>query len=181
MKLTSADKLILILLSEIHENLGIQGGVDTKLITESIYSGNTWALSWEFSGVISGESDNTNETPMHVNEVVDILDMYSFIENAYDSLSNEDKNKIETTVDTVIFYAKFRGFDGNNEPKHYNAANFLIKQMGRFEIFKDRSLNSHSEMLPRYSNMLKIFNPIRAKLADRSLSCEEIVTLLKVG
>lgn len=179
MKLTNAEKLILILLSEIHESLGIEGGVDTKLITESIYSGNTWALSWELSGVIDGELDNANETPMHVNEVVDILDMYSFIETAYNSLSDEDKNNIETTVDPLAYYAKFRGFDGNNESAHYNAANFLIKQMGRFEIFKDRSLNSHSAILPRYRNMLKLFNPIRAKIVDRSLSCEELITILK--
>ena len=49
MKLTNPEKLILVMLSEIYEKLGIQGETDTKFLLNAIYEGHTWALSWKMS------------------------------------------------------------------------------------------------------------------------------------
>ena len=52
MKPTNSEKLILVMLSEIHEKLCIKNGVNTKLVTNAIYSQNTWALSWDLPGIV---------------------------------------------------------------------------------------------------------------------------------
>ncbi len=80
MKLTNAEKLIVTMLADLHEKLAIDE-VSTKLIKQAIYSNNTWALSWEFTGIV-GESPE--QTPPEVLLVLDILDMWSFIEEAYE-------------------------------------------------------------------------------------------------
>jgi hypothetical protein len=71
MKFTNADKLIVTMLADLHEKLGIDE-VRTKLIKQAIYSNNTWALSWELTGIVG---DSPEQTPPEVSLVVDILDM----------------------------------------------------------------------------------------------------------
>ena len=44
MKLTDPEKLILIMLTEIHEKLKIENGIDSKFVQEAIYSDNTWTM-----------------------------------------------------------------------------------------------------------------------------------------
>jgi hypothetical protein len=43
MNLTNPEKLVLVMLAEIHEALKIKNGVDTKLLKNAIYRDNTWA------------------------------------------------------------------------------------------------------------------------------------------
>ena len=63
MKLSNSEKLILTMLAEIQEKLGIQNGTDTKLLTSAIYSNNTWALSLEIPGIVGGSPDPTQRHP----------------------------------------------------------------------------------------------------------------------
>ena len=42
MQLSNAEKLMLVMLSEIHEKLGIEEGVDSHFVKEAIYTDNTW-------------------------------------------------------------------------------------------------------------------------------------------
>lgn len=175
MKLTNPEKLILLMLSEIQEKLGINDDT-TKLITKSIYSNNTWALSWELNGVVG---DSPDETPKEVKEVFDILDMWGFIEDSYSSLNQSDKDKIEQEAEPFGKYVRFIGFDGNNETEHLSVARFLIEDMNRFSHFKGRELNSHSPSLNSNLNMFSIFEQIRPKLDGRLLHVDEIIEILK--
>ncbi len=175
MKLTNPEKLILLMLSEIQEKLGINDHT-TKLITKSIYSNNTWALSWELNGVVG---DSPDETPKEVTEVVHILDMWDFIEESYSSLNQSDKDKIEQDAEPFGKYVQFIGFDGNNETEHLGIARFLIDDMNRFSRFKGRELNSHSPRLNSNLNMFSVFKKIRPKLGERSLHVDEIIEILK--
>ena len=55
MNLSDGEKLILAMLSEIHEALEIKNGVDPKFVQSAIYSGNFWGLKWQYSGIFDSE------------------------------------------------------------------------------------------------------------------------------
>ncbi|MHB8385260.1 YfbU family protein [Metallibacterium sp.] len=175
MKLTNPEKLILVMLSDIHEKLGIENSVDTKLLTSAIYSNNTWALSWELQGIVG---DSPDPTPPEVSEVADILDMWSFIEEAYATFDASAKTKIEAEADPFGTHVQFSGFDGNNETTHMSIARFLVEDMGRFSRFKGRDLNSHLPSIGTYRRMLAVFEPIRKTLDGHGLTAGKVIKLL---
>lgn len=178
MKLTNPEKLILIMLADIHKKLGIENSVDTKLLTSAIYSNNTWALSWEMPGIVG---DSPDPTPPSVSEVVDTLDMWSFIEEAYATFEAPEKKKIETEADSFGTHVQFSGFDGNNEVELRSIALFLVEDMGRFPCFKGRDLNSHHPSIETYRRMLAVFEPIRKTLDGRGLTADQVIEILKAN
>lgn len=165
----------MVMLSDIHEKLGIENGVDTKLLTSAIYSDNTWALSWELQGIIGGSPD---PTPPEVSEVTDILDMWSLIEEAYATFDAPEKTKIEAEAGPFGKHVQFSGFDGNNETEHMSIARFLIEDMGRFSRFKGRDLNSHHPSIEKYRRMFAVFEPIRKTLVGHGLTAGQVIELL---
>ncbi len=176
MKLTNAEKLILVMLSEIHEKLNIENGTNTKLLTSAIFSENTWALSWEMPGIVGSSPE---PTPPEVSEVVDILDMWSFIEEAYENFDADAKAKIEADAEPFGGHVGFRGFDGNNEAEYLNIAHFMINDMGRFSRFKGRDLNSHAPSMTGYRRMVTVFETFRPNLTMDGLSVEQVAEILR--
>jgi uncharacterized protein YfbU (UPF0304 family) len=169
---------MLVMLSEIHEALKIKDGVDTKLLKEAIYSDNTWALTWEMPGIIG--ADAHEETPPEVSEVVDILDMWQFLEEAHGELSPEDRKRVETEAAPFGARVKFTGFDGNHEGRLMSAATFLVDNMGRFSRFKGRDMNSHgSPPIDAYRRMLAVWEPMRATLDGNRLTADQVIQILK--
>lgn len=175
MELKKSERLILVMLADIYEKLGIKNSVDTKLLTSAIHSDNTWALSWELQGIVGYSPD---PTPPAVREVVDILDMWSFIEEAYAIFGVLERKKIATDADPFGTNVQFTGFDGNNETEHTSIARFLIEDMGRFSRFKGRDLNSHHPTIETYRRMFAVFEPIRKTLVNRRLTADQVIALL---
>lgn len=99
-------------------------------ITEYIYDGNH---------VMSSEE---------CKEVIDILDMFSTLNRAYEAL--DDKSGIEEWT------VKFSGFDGNNETKQLAYGRFFCSSDGgRFQdLDRPKDFNSHSPVLAGYRRML---------------------------
>ena len=176
MRLTNSEKLILTMLAEIHEKLEIRDGIDTKLLTSAIYSDNTWALSWEMPGIVA---DSLDPTPPIVNEVTNILGMWSFLEQAYANFDQPAKDKIKTEADPFGSHVKFNGFDGNDESEYLSIAQFLVKDMGRFSLFQGRDLNSHCTSIDSHSRMFQVFKPIRSTLDHHGLSPEQVIEILQ--
>jgi uncharacterized protein YfbU (UPF0304 family) len=174
MKLSDGEKLILIMLSEIHEKLKIENGVDTGMVKEAIYSGNLWGLKSGMSGIFH-DYEATEEV---LREAVDVLDMWSFIERDYEPLSPADKERVEKEVGPLGKNVRFSGFDGNGEAEYIGIARFLIDQLDRFEIFKGRDLNAHMPTIEAHRRMLKVFEPLRKTLADGRLSADDITEIL---
>lgn len=174
MKLTNAEKLILAMLADVHEKLGIDE-VDTKLIKQAIYSNNTWALSWELPGIVGNSAE---PTPPEVSLVVGVLDMWSFIEEAYERFDASEKVALEAKADPFGKHVGFSGFDGNNESEYMSIASFLVRDMGRFSRFAGRDLNSHCPSIEGYQRMLTEFLAIRPALDGCGLSVEEMAKVL---
>ena len=172
---SDGEKLLMLMMQDIYKHLKIKDGVDADFVSEVIYGGHYWAPKWDMQGLFHDYEDN----PRDVSFVVDVLDMWSFVEEAYEKLSAEDKDYIKEEVGPLGENVQFFGFDGNNETSYMSIARFLIEKMNRFTRFKGRGLNSHCLTKGRYKQMLIEFEPMRAGLVGRGLSANQIVQIMK--
>jgi uncharacterized protein YfbU (UPF0304 family) len=173
--LGDGEKLIVMMLCQLFKHLKVKSEIDPAFVEEVIYGGHYWALSWEYSGVFHSHQDA--ETV--VTEVVDILDMWSFLERGFGALSKNDKDRVAAAAEPFGKHVVFAGFDGNGEGEHIGVAGFLINKLDRFTEFKGRDLNAHMHTLDTYRRMLSVFEPIRPNLIGRDLNAEEIIQVLK--
>ena len=177
MKFSDGEKLIILMLCEIDEILGIRGEIDPKFVESAISSDNTWGIRWKYSGIPFAPAEN----PAVVKEVVDFLDMWSFIEEAYEALDGEERKKVEAEAEPFGVNPQFPGFDGNHESDYLNVARFLTVDLNRFQRFSDRAdLNSHSPSVPVYRRMFAVFNPMRSTFSGRPvLSVDQLIRILR--
>ena len=175
MKLSDGEKLILVMLCELYEQLRIKGDIDANFVKSAINSGNLWGLKSRYHGVF----DMAEPDPKTVSEVGNILEMWWFMELAYKRLSEADKERVAKEAHPFGRDVKFPGFDGNNEGDHYSIARFLVDDLGRFEgIGEKHDLNSHYPSLDAHRRMLEVFAPMRRSIAGRELGAGEIIELL---
>ncbi|UVC12258.1 YfbU family protein (plasmid) [Rhizobium sp. TH2] len=148
---------------------------DIDLIEQAIYGGHFWALDWEMTGVLHNHIDDRRRVSL----VVDVMDMWTFIERAYEGYTQAEKDQIVADVGSWAKNPQFHGFDGNNEGEYCGIASFLVDKLNRFESFKGRSMNSHSPTVVRYGRMATVFEQIRPNLVGRELTVGEMTKLLK--
>lgn len=179
MQLTNAEKLILVMLSEVYEKLGIKGesGVDPRFIQSAIYSGHTWGVEWKYSWIF----DNPDAQPPELNDVINILDMWSIVEEAYEVFDDEQKAQLEQLASPFGNNPDFPGFDGNEEGEFSSIATFLTEHLDRFTRFKGRICDSHIPSVPRYRRMYQVFETVQPALFDRRLTVNELAQILNAG
>lgn len=171
-QLTDGDKIIIQMIADLSRPDGHQE-LDNKEVLAAIYGGHYWALKSELHGLLHDHSDN----PVMVTHVVDVLDMWSFLEEAWDKYDYSEKEKVTNALPDYWSAPKFIGFDGNNETEAMGIARHYIEVLGRFSRFKGRSLNSHSHTYGKYSAMFAIFEPIRTRLIGRPVSPDEMIEI----
>ncbi len=172
-KPTVAERLIIGMLCEIYQHLGIEGAYDNlDLIREAAAGPHHWALEYEYEF----------ETPVDVQIVPKakaILDVWEFIEMSYERLSEEDQK-------ALMHYRPFDGFDLNDnlECTYYSVVRVLIDRLDRWSRFKGRDLNSHSPRLRRYEKMVVVLERIKSESSSvhdwLPLSRQHIEELLSV-
>jgi uncharacterized protein YfbU (UPF0304 family) len=174
--LSDGEKLIAVMLSDLIKKLGVEVDTNVDLVQKVIYGGHYWALGWEMPGIFHGHADKQ----ARVGFVVDVLDMWSFLEEAFEELSNEDKAWLAKEADPLGKHVIFTGFDGNNEGEHMSIARFLVDDLQRFSRFREghRDLNSHHPTLETYGRMVRAFEPIRKTLIGRRMNASEMATVL---
>ncbi|HEV2334033.1 MAG TPA: YfbU family protein [Stellaceae bacterium] len=173
---TNPEKLMMWMLAEIMKGQENYEKDTVELIQEAIYGGHFWVLDWELSGIMHNHVDSKKAVSL----VVDVLDMWTSIERAYEGFSAADKKRIATEVGLLGKNPRFTGFDGNYEGEFMSIARFLVEKMGRFESFKGRDFNSHVPVAGRYRAMSAAFEPMRPRLSGRELSVGEVIELLKL-
>ena len=175
MKISAAEKLILTMLSDIGEKIGLSDshGIDPKFIKAAIFSENLWAIGWNYC-----DYKEESEDPPEVKDVVNYLDMWSFIEEAYEKMDPAEREELKTKASPFGDNPTFPGFDGNNEHRHSSVASFMVDYLDRFSRFKGRIINSHMPTIDGYNRMHKVFEPIRPTLHSRRLSVSEVATIL---
>ena len=173
-QISDGEKLLLLMLGDVYKHLKVKGESDPDFIAQVIYGGHYWAPRWRMTGVFHDYHDDTRD--LHF--VVDVLDMWSFIEEAYARLSKKDKEALEKEAEPFGANPRFLGFDGNNEAQLIGIARFLVDDMDRFTTFKKREMNSHMPTVEGYSRMLSVFEPIRKTLDGHGLSLAQLVKVL---
>jgi uncharacterized protein YfbU (UPF0304 family) len=170
MNFTPAERLIVLMLAEIHEKIGVKDGIEPAFIKRAIYTGNAWAIPHRYTGVFDVD-DHDQEV---VDEVGAIMDMWMRLEDEFGRLSKAEKNRVLRQADP--FKPHFKGFDGNNEGSHLSVARFYIEQMELYRPLAGRDLNSHWPLLAAYRRMLPVFE---AEFGDGGLDADGIVRVLK--
>jgi uncharacterized protein len=160
------------MLCDIHEKLGIKNSVDPSFIRAALGDGHWWAIRDSYSGVF-GSRESTDAV---VSETRRILWMYDLIERCLDDLPKEDAARITKAANTGN-WARFSGFDGNNEAEHLLVARCLIEDMDQFGRYKGRHLNSHMQVVPAYRRMLTAFDI--AISSGETLTADKAVAILR--
>jgi uncharacterized protein YfbU (UPF0304 family) len=175
-RIDDGDRLVIMMLGDIQKALKIKNPeIDPDFVADAIMGGHYWALDWKYTGLFHDHVDSRQV----LHEVVDVLDMWSFLEEGYEALNAADTARVEKEADPFGKHVKFTGFDGNNETEHMGIALFLVEKMERFTRFKARDMNSHHPSIDTYARMFAVFEPIRKTLIGRPLSSTEIISILK--
>lgn len=174
MQVSDSEKLILVMLSELYDTMGVKGEIDPDFIRSAVLGNKTWSIPWMYPGIPFAEDD----TPEVVKEVLDILDMWSVIEASYADFSDDEKEQLASKAEPFGKEPKFRGFDGNNESEYMSTASFLVNKLDRFEEFKGRYFNSHSRVVDVYQRMLPAFDEAMSQTGF-PLGVEQIALVLK--
>lgn len=152
-----------------------QTGLDPDFIEDCISNGHEWAIAWQYPGLLGGN----DETPPKVNEVCDILTMYSVLKSSFDQLNDDDKETVIAQASVNKAGIRFPGFDGNNETDHMSITKVMIDELGRFTDLEAPSYDLHRQMLPTYRNQLTEYDKeIGATSFGQSLSKESIIKIL---
>src|SRR6266436_4518464 len=161
MNLSDGEKLVLMVLADMYKHLEIKGEFDPDFISTTISGGHLWAFRSKYTHIPFEPSEN----PPEVSETVDILDMWSSLEESYGKLSPADNQKVEKEANRTS--VRLFGFDANKED-HYFIARYLIEQLDRYPSFKGRDLNSPRPRIDGYRRMYRVFEAIRPTLVDRT-------------
>ena len=151
MIVTDAEKLILLMLSDLHEFHGIDR-INTKLLRSALSTNNSWALNWEIPDLGLDLSD----TPAEAIDVVNFMYMWGILEDAWHIFPENIKENINSTIH-IGKTVKFPGFHSTDELKLYTIAKLFVDDMGKFERYKGRDLNSHAPMREFYEKMYAVF------------------------
>jgi len=173
--LRDGEKLIIVMLCQLFKALKLKTEIDPQFLEDVIYGGHYWGLKWGHEGLFHGHEDSE----AIVSEVVDILDMWNFLERGFSELPKKDKERVAAEPGAFGKRVVFYGFDGNGESEYIGVARFLIDKLGRFTAFKGRDLNSHCPSLDAHRRMLKVFEPMRLNLIGRELDADEIIALVR--
>jgi uncharacterized protein YfbU (UPF0304 family) len=175
-RLSAGDKIIMMMVGDLARHLKVRDAeVDPDFITEVVTGGHSWALRWRYSGALQ-----TPEVPkLVVDQVVDVLDMWTLLEASHSRLSRQDKQRVHEKAPDFGSPLQFPGFDGNDEADHMAVAQFLIEQLKRFTNFEGREMNSHRETISGYMRMLGAFEPLRKNLKGRLLNADELAGVLE--
>lgn len=175
MSISDGEKLILMMLRDLYKHHKVTGDTDPEFVQNVLLGGHYWAFEWKSPGLFHGHADSMNV----VRETLDVLEMWYFIESGHSKLPEEQKERVKLEAEPFGDLVRFRGFDGNTEGDYGRVAKFLIEDLGRFEDFKGRNLNSHVPIMQAYRRMLVAFEPMLRTIAGRELSATEIIKLLK--
>lgn len=173
-KLGDGDKLILVMLCQLFKQLKVKSEIEPEFVEAAIHGGHYWGFDWKYPGIFHGHED----AKAVVTEVVDVLDMWYFLERGFGELSKKDKDRVAAEAAPFGKHVVFTGFDGNNESEHRGVALFLINELDRFSEFKGRDLNAHMPTIDTHRRMFSVFEPIRNTLTGRDLNASEIIEIL---
>lgn len=174
MKASPWEKMILVMLSDLHQKAGIKDSVDPQLIASAALDDDLWVLAWKYDGL-----GLDVETPAEVIFVVNVLDMFAFLNEGFGALEPAEQQTVIDQHPHAEAFVQFLGFDGNNEAEYRHIARRLVDDLDRFPSLKSTAANnSHCPMVDAYRRMYSVFETIRPSLVGRGMGVDEINAVL---
>ena len=140
-----------------------------------MYSNNAEILEGGYEGLYSkalGSISSNTHSEEEYKEIVDILDLYRWINLSINSLTQAQKDEIN------LEKANFPGFDAN-EGEHYSQVVLMVK-MGMYGELDEHNLNSHDALsMTKYRNMMKLAQSYWSAHKYREFTLEQIKALLE--
>jgi uncharacterized protein YfbU (UPF0304 family) len=160
--LTEAERLQLANQYAILEKLDQENAEDYSKLRKIVEEGYT---------ILYGKVFHNLNEPVSMEEsqyVFDVLHMYKALQQSYEALP--DKSGIDSKD------IRFRGFDGNNEPRQLSLAQYMQKE-GHWQESLKGDLDSHSMTQDFYKKRLARWNAIKERHSgywDGQLTRDEI-------
>lgn len=176
MIVSDAEKLILLMLSDLHEFHEIDR-VNTKLLRSALSTNNSWALNWEIPDL----GLNLDDTPTEAVDVVNFMYMWGVLEDTWHNFQESIKEKImgEVQIGKTV---KFPGFHSIDEYELYTIAKLFVDDMGKFQRYKGRDFNSHAPMKNLYEKMYSVFEKyVKSDDLSPTLSPEVFLEVFKAA
>jgi uncharacterized protein YfbU (UPF0304 family) len=147
---------------------------DPELVTEIVGSGHLWALKQKYSWAFQQTDD-----PAEVDEVYAILQMWDALEESFDALTPNERQRLAKEARFSESKLRFEGFDANNE-NHYGIAHFIVKTLGYLDdrFGKRATLNTHMPSIDRHRRMLSVFRGIDRTVGGRRLSVDKLIEVV---
>lgn len=175
MNFTDEQRLIVIMLADLQKALKIQGEVSADLVLTAAVNRQEFAIGYEYAHLFADD-----EVPPDFHFVVNVLDMWSMLEDGINNLDVNEKSVLEVIAGEAAPRASFTGFDGNREGTLRSYTKMLVETLGNFSQFSGRTFNSHTKRREKYERMLLAFASIRDDLpGDRYMTASEIGEVLK--
>ncbi len=172
MNIRDSEKLILMMLCDLHSHLKVQSDLDPEFIKSAILEDQTWAFPWKY-----GALNLTDNPSPQVKHVCKHLDMFSTLKTSYEQLSKTEKDRIKSEAAPFGNNVDFSGYDGNNESEYMGIARFLTEKLNRYTNIKNEAVkNSHAPLITLYDRMYQEYEH-RSK--NSSLGPDAIIAILK--
>ncbi len=170
---SDGEKLILFMLRDLYRKEGEGREMNPQFIYRAISGGHYWALDMKYPGLLDRRVDSGEL----IEEIIEVLNMWTDIEEDYARLSKKDKQRVKSEGSGSR--PEFWGFSANEESEHLSATSFLVRDVERFSRFEQRVVKSHLPTVDAYRRMLAAYRPIRKKFDHSRLSASQIIDLLK--
>lgn len=152
MELTKKERLILYNQYEILKSLNPDEKEYYEIDQEILING----FKYNYDGLVHCFMD---DTPEEISQfVIDVLQMYSVLNNSYDKLKDDEKSQID------LYDISFTGFDGNEETDYYVYAKFHLEKLDKFGELKESeyyAVNSHANTLNDYRKMVSLWKEVK--------------------
>jgi len=153
------------------------GDLHPLFIREVLSSGNTGSIHWRDPGIFP---DPEQDTSPIVQEIANVLDMWSCIEEGFKALDPPDQKAFRE--DENLTPPVFQGFDGSHEGEYQGVARFMIGHLQCFTKFAGRDLESYHPVVERYRRVMQAYHPISEQMdGNRTLTVSELRTILSCG
>jgi uncharacterized protein YfbU (UPF0304 family) len=150
MQISDGERLLAVMLADVMKALSVSSDIDPGLVAKALTSGQAWALDHAHEALFNNEEDDDAV----VMETGPILAMCSAVEDSIADLTSIELELIPENDRRI-----FLGFDANNE-EHYGVAKTMIEDLGHWQGFKGRPLNSHCPTLDRYRRQLETYREV---------------------
>jgi uncharacterized protein YfbU (UPF0304 family) len=119
--------------------------------------------------------------PTVVQEVYDFLDLWRWIDRAYDHLSSDDQQRVRQATG-LSNKPGCLGFDGTKEIEYSKTARFMIEHMAYYGESKDRvDIDTHRPMAETYRRMHQAAKAILQVVSPGRMTADQLISVLQEG